>query len=75
MKYRTRDDQTFEAATAEDLVTQIHKSSHTQSEGNQAWMERTADLAKKQSGKDVRTDTAENFVSDLAAAGLLEKVD
>lgn len=61
------------ADTPESLVNQMHKSSHTQETNDQAFMVQVANRTKLQTGADVRTDTADNFVRDLIAAGMIER--
>lgn len=73
-KYKIGDHQ-VSASTPEDLVAQMHKTSHTPEPDDQAFMIQVANRTKLQNGKDVRTDTPTNFVDDLIVAGMIEKED
>jgi hypothetical protein len=72
MRKFTVDDHVIEAADAADLVRKMAANSLAQAESPEAWMEDAAYRFNLISGKDIRCDTAEAFVTDLLNAGLIE---
>lgn len=71
-KYLIGDD-VIEAVSSIHLVQQMADGSLSQAESTQAWMEDAAARYHEIGGIDVRTDTADNFVADLTAAGLVKE--
>lgn len=68
-------DITIEASDAEGVVQQMRSGAHDGGGTDRGYMDMVADRARVQTGKAVRTDSYENFVADLVAAGLLEEVE
>jgi len=62
----------IEAATAAELVRKMRATAvFDESRSDSHWMKLVAHRATVSSGADVRTGSAEEFVEDLVAAGLL----
>jgi len=72
MKIRT-EDATLEG-TPMQLVAQLNAGSRAKAETNKLFMEESADRATMTTGVDVRFDTPEHFLNDLAKANLIEIV-
>ena len=72
MKIRT-DHETFEG-TPKQIVAQFNATSRAHAKTSVRWMEEAADRATMTTGTDVRYDTPEHFLNDLAKAGLIEIV-
>lgn len=63
-----------EGSSATDVLGKIRLLSRSPGDSNQDYMNETAARVKIQMGKEVRTDSAENFISDLALVGLIKEV-
>jgi hypothetical protein len=74
MKIRT-DDHTIIEGTPAELVARLNKDSRAHAKTCAAYMEQAADRATMTTGIDVRYDTPENFIADLAKSGLVDIVD
>lgn len=61
----------IEAASVSALVSQLRRQSQTNSNSDEAFMERTAALCKVQTGAIISTYTKEEFITDLIANGFL----
>lgn len=70
MKYAVNGN-AIEAATSADLVSQMHKASFDPDGTDQEFMVATASRVRLQNGQQVRSDTADHFVADLIAAGMI----
>jgi hypothetical protein len=72
--FLTDDGKEFLARDEADLVAQLRASSFTPSSSPDAFMRDVADRARFQDQRiALRSDTPENFVSDMLAAGLLSE--
>lgn len=58
--------------TPEEIVNQFHNSIHPigQRDNDQEYMNSVADRIKVSCGDKIRTDNAENFINDVAEAGM-----
>jgi hypothetical protein len=74
MKIRS-DDHTIIEGTPAELVARLNADSHAHAETDAEYMEQAADRATMTTGIDVRFDTPDNFLMDLAKAGLLDIVE
>ena len=73
MKVKTADGTWLDGESAADLVKQMHESAaFARSSSDRAWMQLTAERALTQSGHQIRTSSAEQFLADLAKHGLVE---
>lgn len=63
----------IEATSPAELVRQLARGSWDPAESDAEWMEQAAARAELQSGQPVRSDSAEHFVEDLLAAGLVRR--
>jgi DNA-binding transcriptional regulator PaaX len=64
--------ETFRAASVADLVKQMWEVDPAV-ESQKMFMSNMAKRVKLQNGKDVRTDTPENFIADLTSMGLVKE--
>lgn len=64
-----------EAPDPAGIVRLMREHSFERSRTVLDYMEQVAERAKTQTGKDVRTSSAEAFVADLVSVGLLEEVE
>jgi len=69
--YVTSEGQHLRANGPEELIRALHKSSWSQCESDQVWMNETAARIKMINGKIVRTGKPSHFVADLLAAGFI----
>lgn len=74
-RYRTQGDQVHEAASPEELVSEMHEASFATCGSDAEFMVEMAQRAKLQTGATIRTDSAKIFVADLIAAGLLKEAE
>ena len=58
--------------TPQQIVKQLNETSRARAKTSTRWMEEAADRATMVSGTDVRFDSAEHFLRDLAKTGQLE---
>lgn len=72
MKIKMNDHE-FEGAAA-DLVAAMRAASFSGAADDTTWMAESAARVKFTSGRDVRSDSADHFVADLIAAGLVEEI-
>lgn len=74
--YKIRHGESFAAATAEDVVAYLAKTSKVEFPSLKSWMLDCADRIDVQAGPgtNVSIDTPELFVADLIALGLLTAV-
>lgn len=70
----TSEGQHLRALGPEELIRALHKSSWSQCESDQVWMNETAARIKLINGKVVRTEKPSHFVDDLLAAGFITEV-
>jgi len=75
MRYRTQGDQVHEAASPEELVSEMHDASYARCASDAEFMAEMAQRGKLQTGVTIRTDDAKVFVADLIAAGLLKEAE
>jgi hypothetical protein len=74
MKFKYAD-QTLQGVHYLDIVKAMQSHSlFDQEKPMGVYMKEAAARGKMQSGKVIRSDTADNFVKDLVAAGLLEEL-
>lgn len=71
MTLRTRDGDYVLGETAEDQARELHKMSRSPCSTDYDFRRETASRAVMQTGCNVRFDTAEHFISDLVAVGIL----
>lgn len=62
-----------EASSPVELVRQLARGSWAPAGSDAEWMEQAAARAELQTGHPVRHDSAEHFLEDLLAAGLVER--
>ena len=62
------------SGTPEEIVAKYHASIHPigQRENDQAYMESMAERISVSIGSEVRTDSPENFLNDVAEAGIFD---
>jgi hypothetical protein len=60
--------------TEADLVSRLHASSRAPEASDKDFMREVAARARLQTGKRIRHNTPENFIADLAKAGLINVV-
>jgi hypothetical protein len=70
-RYKTREGDDFEGATAEEAAQTLRAISRNQEKTLRLWISGVAVAAQMQTGERVRDDTAENFLADLVAARLI----
>ena len=60
--------------TPEEIVAKYHASVHPigQRESDQAYMDSVAERISFPIGSEIRTDSAKNFLSDVAEAGMVD---
>lgn len=75
MRYQMGDGDMIEGQNYSQLVQMMHKQSREQADDDQSFMYQVAHRAKLVTGQAVRTDSAENFITDLAKSGLIERKD
>jgi hypothetical protein len=71
MTLRTRDGDEVFGETAEDQARELHKMSRSPCATDYDYRREMASRAVMQTGRNVRFDTAEHFISDLIAVGIL----
>lgn len=74
MRYRTEDGLELQATTARGLVRALKRRAWSAPDRKGAYMEEVAHRVQDATGCHVRTSTAELFVADLQAAGVLTEV-
>lgn len=72
--FKTLDGKHFLAEDELDLVSKLHQASYSPSPSDAKFMFDAAERAQFQVGRFVRSDTPENFISDLIAVGLITEV-
>ena len=60
------------SGTPSEIVAQLNAGSLAHAKSDAAYMNEAADRATMTTGVDVRFDTAENFLEDLAKVGLIK---
>lgn len=70
--YTTNDGDKFTAQTAMDVIGYLQSTGWTEAKDTQGYMEEMAKRVKAQSGATVATDSPENFVAGLVAAGMIK---
>jgi hypothetical protein len=70
-RYKTREGDDFEGATAEEAAQALRTISRNQEKTLRLWISGVAVAAQMQTGERVRDDTAEHFLADLVAARLI----
>jgi len=71
--YKLNDDVVV-ASTDAGIIEELRKASWQSANSTAEFMKAMAQRAKLQTGRDVRTDSAENFVGDLVRCGVLKEV-
>lgn len=71
MRYKFEDKKPIEANSPQEIVAAIRRDSMNPAENDFAYMEDFAQRYEIQTGTVIRSDTYENFVEDLIAAGYL----
>jgi hypothetical protein len=69
------DDHTIIEGTPAELVARLNADSRSKAPTVAEYMEQAADRATMTTGTDVRFDTPDHFLMDLAKVGLLEIVE
>lgn len=59
------------AADEAELVSRLHDGSRAPAASDQEWMREVAQRMKLYNGASIRTDTAEHFIADLEAQGVI----
>lgn len=72
--YRTSDGDLIMAATSRDVVKSLRDSSRDGSPNVDDFMKSMATRVRRQTGKQIASDSAADFVEGLLRAGLLEDV-
>jgi hypothetical protein len=72
--YLTPDGSRIKAETAREFVQKMHESSRAPEDSDQAFMDQIAVRCHMQSGVEVRTNNAENFLADLIKMKFVEEV-
>jgi hypothetical protein len=73
MRYTTKDGLVLEGRDRRDIVRSLRRASFDKASSIQKFMEDTAVRAYAQTGREVRTDSEANFLSDLCVLGLMEE--
>lgn len=71
MKYTTLDGYVLEAPTYGELVDKMRQDSKAESDSRTGFMVDVSKRCWEYNGSNVRTDTDENFILDLAVGGFL----
>ena len=74
MTYVTNDGALVSGATATDVVADLRRQSRSPEASLEAWRIAAAGYALTQTGKRVRPDSDDVFVSDLLEIGLLREI-
>ena len=72
MEYRTLDGARFTASSPEELAKELWQSQFDPPATLEEWMQGSAERAKLWNGAILRTDSVDNHIADMLAAGLLE---
>lgn len=74
IRFLTRDGVTLEGITPRQVAEQLRASSHNPGHDLSNYMAVTAAAARLQTGSRIRHTTPEEFLTDLEAAGLIERM-
>lgn len=73
MRFTTADGSTFVGRSYDDIVEQMAGEKLTQPKSLASYRRATASRVRGLEGEDIRTNSNEEFIKDLEAAGLLER--